>query len=138
MGPPGQPAHLTIVGAALALAAKFALRNANPLLAAFDDPKTFDREDHYNTSKLLAHMFLWKLVDYVSADDVIVNIADPAWVRGTQLTRDVQGAGMKMGVKLFGTLGRTPRVGASCFVDAVVNKGKESHGCFLMSWKIHP
>ena len=33
---------------------------------------------------------------------------------------------------------RSPKVGASCYVDAVVSKGKESHGCFLMSWKVHP
>ncbi|KIN05211.1 hypothetical protein OIDMADRAFT_157876 [Oidiodendron maius Zn] len=138
-GPPGgQPAHLTIVSAALTLAAKFAERDSIPLLPALDDPKKFDREETYNTSKLLAHMFLWNLVDYVSADDVIVNLADPAWCKGTDLARDATG-GMKVGVKIFaGLTGRSPRVGASCFVDAVVNKGKESHGCFIMSWQIHP
>jgi NAD(P)-dependent dehydrogenase (short-subunit alcohol dehydrogenase family) len=136
-GPPGQPAHLTIVNAALSLVAKFPNRDSNPLLPSFDNPNDFDRDEHYNSSKLLAHMFLWKLVDYISADDVIINLADPAWVKGTELARDAKG-GMKIGLKLFNTLGRTPQVGASCFVDAVVNKGKESHGCFLMSWKIHP
>ncbi|GME50767.1 hypothetical protein MMC06_006482 [Neofusicoccum parvum] len=134
----GQPARLTIVSAALTLAAKFPNKDARPLLQSFDDPKSFDHQENYNSSKLLAHMFLWKLVDYVSADDVIVNLADPAWCKGTELTRDVQG-GAKVGVKIFGALtGRSKEVGASCFVDAVVNKGKESHGCFLMSWKIHP
>lgn len=78
-GPPGgQPAHLTIVSAALTLAAKFPNRGANPLLPSFDDPKTFDRQEHYHSSKLMMHMFLWKLVDIVSANDVIVNLADPA------------------------------------------------------------
>ncbi|KAJ6459679.1 hypothetical protein C8R45DRAFT_942227 [Mycena sanguinolenta] len=135
----GAPAHLTIVNAALALAAKNQYKGCNPLIPAFDDPKLWAREDTYNASKQLAHMFLWHLVDYVSADDVIVNLSDPAWCKGTDLTRDVEGAGMKLAVKAFGGLtGRPPRVGASCFVDAVVNKGKESHGCFLMSWKIHP
>jgi len=83
-------------------------------------------------------MFLWTLVDYVSSDDVIVNLADPAWCKGTELVRDVKGAG-KVAMKIFGALtGRSQKVGASCFVDAIVNKGKESHGCFLMSWQIHP
>ncbi|KAF2267912.1 NAD(P)-binding protein [Lojkania enalia] len=132
-----EPAHLTIVSAALTLNAKFPNRDANPLLPSFDDPKTFDPSEHYNSSKLLGHMFLWSLVDYVSADDVIVNLADPAWVKGTDIARDVKG-GMKVGLKLFSLLGRTKQVGASCFIDALVNKGKESHGCFLMSWKIHP
>ena len=138
-GPPdGRPARLTVVSAALTLVAKFAERDSVPLLAAFDDPKMFDHQETYNSSKLLAHMFLWNLVDYVSADDVIVNLADPAWCKGTELTRDVTG-GTKVGVKIFGALtGRSPVVGASCFVDAVVNKGKESHGCFIMSWQIHP
>jgi NAD(P)-dependent dehydrogenase (short-subunit alcohol dehydrogenase family) len=136
-GPPAAPAHLTIVNAALTIAAaKFPNRDANPLFPSFDDPKTFSQEN-YNSSKLLAHMFLWNLVDYVKADDVIINLADPAWVKGTELLRDAKGP-MWVGLKIFETAGRTPRLGASCLVDAVVNKGKESHGCFLMSWKIHP
>jgi NAD(P)-dependent dehydrogenase (short-subunit alcohol dehydrogenase family) len=137
-GPPdGQPAHLTIISAALTLVAKLPNRNSIPLLPSFDDPKTFDHQEHYHSSKLLAQMFLWKLVDYVSADDVIINLADPAWCKGTDLAREVHGA-MKIGLYLFGLTGRSTKVGASCYVDAVVNKGKESHGCFLMSWKIHP
>ncbi|KAK1622691.1 hypothetical protein BDP81DRAFT_507303 [Colletotrichum phormii] len=134
------PTRLTIVNAALTLAATFPNRDAHPLLPSFDDPEVFAKHSRetYNTSKLLAHMFLWKLVDKVSADDVIINLADPAWCKGTNLARDAQGI-MKLGVAVFGaTTGRTPRVGASCFVDAIVNKGTESHGCFLMSWKIHP
>jgi len=139
-GPPGgQPAHLTISSAALTLNAKFPQREANPLLPALDDPDKFDRSETYNTSKLLAQMFLWKLVDHVSANDVIINLADPAFVKGTELGRDVKGGGMKVAAKIFGALtGRSPKVGASCFIDALVNKGKESHGCFLMSWEIHP
>ncbi|KAF8129425.1 hypothetical protein K438DRAFT_1644612 [Mycena galopus ATCC 62051] len=137
--PGGNPPHLTIVNAALSLAAKNQYKNCDPLFQGFDNPKLFDGQETYNASKQLAHMFLWNLVDYVSADDVIVNLSDPAWCKGTNLTRDVEGWGMKLDVKMFGSLtGRSPRVGASCFVDAVVNKGKESHGCFLMSWKIHP
>ncbi|KAI8297010.1 Short chain dehydrogenase yanD [Colletotrichum sp. SAR11_59] len=134
--PDGDPAHLTIVNAALTLAASFPNRDAKPLLPSFDDPKTFSSET-YNSSKLLAHMFLWKLADVVSADDVIVNLSDPAWCRGTALGRDAPGL-LRWGLWAFGATGRTPRVGASCFVDAVVNKGEESHGCFLMSWNIHP
>ncbi|KAF2095837.1 NAD(P)-binding protein [Rhizodiscina lignyota] len=134
----GDPAHLTIVSAALTLAARFPNRDRNPLLPSFDDPKTYNPREQYMSSKVLMQMFLWKLVDYVSADDVIVNLADPAWCKGTELHRDAAG-GMKVGMKVFAALtGRTPKVGASCYVDAVVNKGKESHGCFLMSWEAHP
>jgi NAD(P)-dependent dehydrogenase (short-subunit alcohol dehydrogenase family) len=135
--PNGKPSHLSIVSAALTLAAKFPNRDADPLLPSFDDPKNFDQQETYNTSKLMMHSFLWKLVDYVNAEDVIVNLADPAWVKGTGLARDVRGP-VKVFLKLFELTGRTPRVGASCLVNAVVSKGKESHGCFLMSWEIHP
>jgi NAD(P)-dependent dehydrogenase (short-subunit alcohol dehydrogenase family) len=138
-GPPGQPAHLTISSAALTLHAKFLQKDKIPLLPALDDPNNFDRGDSYITSKLLAQVFLWSLVDYVSANDVIINLADPAMVRGTNLSRDVQGVGIKIALTIFKIIaGRSPKVGASCYIDAVVNKGKESHGCFLMSWKIHP
>jgi hypothetical protein len=92
-------------------------------------------------TQVLAHhdMALWNPVHYVSANDVIINLADPAMVRGTNLPRNVQGVGIKMTLTIFKTIaGRSPKVGASCYIDAVVNKGKESHGCFLMSWKIHP
>ncbi len=67
----GSPARLTIVSAALTLAAKFPNKNEVPLLASFDDPKNFDQQETYNSSKLLAHMSLWKLVDYVSADELL-------------------------------------------------------------------
>ncbi|RYP42811.1 hypothetical protein DL770_011625 [Monosporascus sp. CRB-9-2] len=136
--PAGDPGRLTIAGAALSLAAKFPNKNEDPLLPSFDDASTFAGIDRYNTSKLLVQMFLWKLVDYVSADDVVVNVADPGFVKGTDLTRDAKG-GAKVGAAVFGAIaGRNKRDGASTYIDAVVNKGRESHGCFLMSWQIRP
>lgn len=132
----GSPARLTIVNAAVTLVAKFPERDAVPVLVALDEPKNHGMEI-YQTSKLLAHMWLWKAVEYVDAEDVVVNLADCAWVKGTEFLREVGGVA-RVGLKIFELLGRTPRVGASCFVDAMVSKGKESHGCFLMSWKIHP
>lgn len=136
--PSGIAGRLTIVNAALSLAAKFPNRDEVPLLKSFDDPKYFDAIDRYNSSKVLSHMFLWKLVDYVSADDVIINLPDPGFVKGTDLTRDAKG-GQKVAAALFGAItGRTKRDGASTYLDALLNKGKESHGCFIMSWQIHP
>ncbi|KAI1452421.1 NAD(P)-binding protein [Annulohypoxylon moriforme] len=136
--PPGIPGRLTIVSAALTLVAKFPNRDESPLLPSFDNPKYWDPNDQYCSSKLLMHLFLWKLVDYISADDVIVNLADPGFVKGTELARDVSG-GQRVGLSIFASLtGRNKKHGASTYVDAVVNKGKESHGGFIMSWQIHP
>lgn len=81
---------------------------------------------------------VWKLVEYVSADDVVVDLVDPAWCKSTDLERDATGA-MKVGIKVMSAVAaRTRETGASCFVDAAINKGKDSHGCFIMSWGIHP
>jgi len=51
----------------------------------------FNQGERYSTSKLLGHMFLYKLVDYVSPDDVIVNLVDPGFVKGTELHRQSTG-----------------------------------------------
>jgi NAD(P)-dependent dehydrogenase (short-subunit alcohol dehydrogenase family) len=132
------PAHLTIVNSMLSLGVTLSNKNEAPLFQSFDNPRNFSAVQQYNLTKLLAHMFLWNLVDYVSADDVIVNLADPAFVKGTDLLREVPGP-VRMGMRAWGAIaGRTPQVGASCLVDALVNKEKESHGCFLMSWEIYP
>jgi NAD(P)-dependent dehydrogenase (short-subunit alcohol dehydrogenase family) len=132
-----EPPRITITSAALAYTAQFNNRHADRFLSSYDDAGHFNSMEYYSASKAMGQMFLWKLVDYVKAEDVIVNLADPAFVRGTSLGRDVKGAA-RLGMKVFESAGRTPEVGASCLVDAMVTKGKESHGCFLMSWKIHP
>jgi NAD(P)-dependent dehydrogenase (short-subunit alcohol dehydrogenase family) len=136
--PAGTPGRLTIINAALSLNAKFPNRKKSPLLPSFDDPKSFDGGEWYNTSKLLAHMFLYKLVDYVSADDVVVNLVDPGFVEGTELARDVPGVLVLAG-KVFAALtARSIQDGASTYLDACLLKGKESHGCFIMGWQIKP
>ncbi|KAI0903257.1 hypothetical protein F4823DRAFT_629564 [Ustulina deusta] len=137
--PPGQPAHLTIASAALTLYCKFPQRDQTPLFSTLDEPKNFEPFESYMVSKLLAQMFLWNLVDYVYPEDVVINLADPAFVRGTDVCRDLGNGAARLLLIISGLIaGQSPKVGASCYIDAVVNKGKESHGCFLMSWKIHP
>ena len=125
----GQTPHLTIVNTALTLAAKFPNEDADSLFPSFDGPKQWEYREQCHSSKLMAHMFLWKLVDYAKAGDVIVKLADPAWVKGTDLGRDAQGM-MKVAMKAFGALGRTPKVGTSCCVDAVVTTGRSRMNVF--------
>ncbi|KAI1080349.1 NAD(P)-binding protein [Whalleya microplaca] len=134
--PPKGPGRLTIINAALSLTAKFPV--VSPLLKALDDPKQFNPETQYNLSKALAHMFIWKLVDYVSVDDVIVNIVGLGFVGGTELARDVTGIS-RIFFKVFAALtALNLRDGASCYLDAAVVKEKESHGSYIMSWKVAP
>lgn len=84
------------------------------------------------------HLFLWRLSEYVSADDVIVNIVDPGFVKGTESVAKMPTVTAMIAKGFAAVTGRSVQVGASTYVDAVAVKGKESHGCFLTSWRIHP
>ncbi|KAK4948642.1 hypothetical protein LTR10_012646 [Elasticomyces elasticus] len=136
--PAGSPGRLTISTAMLSITAKFANKHEVPLLPSFDDKKYFDPMDVYSTSKLLGQMFVWKLTDLVSADDVVVNLVEPGFVKGTDLHRD-RSVGAKVFMSLFSAAAaRSVKVGASTYLDASIVKGKGSHGCVLMNWGIAP
>ena len=136
--PTGSPGRLTISTAMLSITAKFSNKHEIPLLPSFDDKRFFDLMDIYSTSKLLGQMFIWKLTDIVSAQDVVVNLVEPGFVKGTELHSD-RPAVTKLFMGLFkAAAARTVKVGASTYIDATVVKGKESHGCVLMNWQISP
>lgn len=137
--PPGTPGRLTIVHAALSLVVPLPTTNGHKtLLGGIDDPKYFVADKQYNLSKVLAQMFAYKLVDYVSADDVIVNLVCPGYVKGTDLGRNVHVLLKPLGAAFGAVFGRNVTDGASTYLDAAFVKGKESHGSFLMSWKVTP
>ncbi|OTA55493.1 putative short-chain dehydrogenase/reductase family protein [Hypoxylon sp. EC38] len=139
--PAGGPGRLTIVNAALALTVPLPTTNGHKsLLAALDDPKGFVNysDKQYNLSKVLGHMFAYKLIDYVSADDVIVNLVCPGFVKGTELSREVNILVKPIMATFAGIAARSLSDGASTYLDAALVKGKESHGSFIMSWKISP
>jgi hypothetical protein len=92
----------------------------------------------YSQSKLLTHMFLWKIVDYVSADDVVVNLVDPGMTKGTDLGRNVPLVFKPIGKVFQAIAARSVDFGASTYVDAVAVKGKESHGCFMLNYEARP
>lgn len=90
-------------------------------------------------SKTLAHLFVWKLGEYVSADDVTVSLTDPGYVSGTSLHHEENfNVFLKAAYWLFSRAGRTPKVGSSTMVDTLVNKGKSAHESFMMSCKVAP
>ncbi|KAI1643486.1 NAD(P)-binding protein [Daldinia loculata] len=139
--PPGTPGRLTIVNAALALTAPLPKADGHKsIIATLDDPKFFapNTDKNYNMSKVLSQMFAYKLSEYVSADDVIVNLVCPGYVKGTELSRDAS-IFIRPAVALFSALtARTVKDGASTYLDAALVKGKESHCSFLVSWKVSP
>lgn len=139
--PHGTPGRLSIVSSSTAMFPSFANSKQSPLLKSFDDIKTGPAEglEAYATSKLLVQLFVYKLVDYVSADDVVINLIDPGMVRGTSLSRDLPKILMALIVgPVHYVVGRSVKDGASSYLDATITKGKESHGSFLMDWAIRP
>ena len=135
------PGRLSIVNSGTSLAAKLENRNKRPLLASFDTPKGFNTTERYYDSKLLGQMFFARLLSHLPAgleDEVIVNMVDPGLCKGTDLHRE---AGFIVGA-VFGAFkamtARDLKDGAWTYVDAVVAKGKESHGCYVMDWEIRP
>lgn len=139
----GRPGRLTFINAALSHVAKPPFLNANgeidkPILSSFDDEKTFNSKEGYHSSKLLMHMFVWKLSELVPADEVVVNMVVLGYIKGTGLARECPMVIWPL-LKGFEALtARSLHDGASTYVHAAVVDGKESHGCCLMSWKVSP
>lgn len=105
------PGRLAISNASLALAAKFPNENRSFFLTSFDDASQFEPTEQYSASKLLAHLFPRELTEHVPATDMIVNLADPSFVRGTETGREQSFVGA-VAAKLLGTLaGRRRRQG---------------------------
>lgn len=137
----GGGGRLTIVGSGMAYSAQFPNRNQVPLLKSFDATDhalPWDPNERYACSKLLGLLFLTRLAGSVSPADVVMNVVDPGYCKGSDLHRDASGA-LATFLSLSKTLtGRTLRVGSSTYIDAAVVKGPESHGCFVMDWNICP
>lgn len=135
------PGRLSIVGSGSMYMGQLKNKDKRPFLATFDDKDLCDVQLEYTESKLLGAMFFVRLMEHLPAgleDEVIFNIVDPGLCKGTDLHRDMYG--------LFGFImaasktifGRTLSDGAWTYPDAVLTKGKESHGCFVMDWDIRP
>ena len=138
--PVGSPGRLTIVNSGLAYGAKFPNRDRNPLLPSFDDTTQFpwDANERYSCSKLMCQLFFVKMMTYIEADNVIVNLVDPGLCKGSGLHRNVKGIVSGVMALMKSASGRTLAEGSSTYVDAAVVKGKESHGCFIFDWNIMP
>ncbi|KAL8636359.1 MAG: hypothetical protein Q9228_006238 [Teloschistes exilis] len=130
--------RLTIVGSETAEWAKFQERTSKPILAAFNEPRYFDLQDRYYTSKLLEEFFVTSLCRTVPRSKVVVNIVNPGFCYGSGLHTEVTGA---LGV-VFGIykriIGRSTAVGARTLVNAAVVQGEQSHGRYLSDCAMAP
>ncbi|TVY46996.1 Short chain dehydrogenase [Lachnellula occidentalis] len=136
---PLQPGRLVITGSDASSMAKFPEQNDVPLLPSFNDPKYFDPQDRYFTSKLLGQFFLAELAKHVPASVAIVNTASPGLCHGTELNRGSDGTMIGFIFSIIKRiLGRSTDVGARNITDAAVKHGMDSHGQFLEDGKIQP
>ncbi|KIX03866.1 uncharacterized protein Z518_07419 [Rhinocladiella mackenziei CBS 650.93] len=137
--PPGKTGRLTVVSSGTVRGATISGPRDAPVLPALDDKsRLWNPVERYAVSKLLGHLFMINLVDYISADHVVVNLVDPGLVKGTNLQRGGPLLLSAFFYRFKAVFGRTVPVGASTYIDAAVVKGKETHGCYVADWKISP
>jgi len=134
------PPHITISTSILATLSKFPNRNERPLLSSFDDTEItpWDAHDRYPVSKLLSQLLLVKLAGYVNPDDVIINMVEPGFVKGTELMRNLPFLLNCLMALIKAVSARTMQKAAVTYTDAAVVKGKESQGCILVNCEIAP
>ncbi|KAK8031357.1 hypothetical protein PG990_001091 [Apiospora arundinis] len=137
-----EPGRLTLVGSDSALTATLTDPGKDVGILDYldrDRPEgaRFDGFAQYGDSKLLLTMFVAKLAaEFVSADDVVVNVTNPGPTWGTEIIskNGPLAARLFTGV-LFSVLGRSPRDAARTYVHSNQILGKESHGSYT-EWLI--
>ncbi|KAF2684538.1 putative short-chain dehydrogenase/reductase family protein [Lentithecium fluviatile CBS 122367] len=135
------PSRLTIVSSGTALISTFPNHAANPLIPSFDKSQGWNlaaANERYSVTKTLLLMFVLKLSTVVPSATTIVNTVDPGLVGGSGLHRNMKGAVKAVLGAMKIATARSLEHGAWTYVDAAVVKGAESHGSFLMDWKIAP
>ncbi|KAF2636853.1 putative short-chain dehydrogenase/reductase family protein [Massarina eburnea CBS 473.64] len=136
------PGRLTIVSSGMALMAEMKKWYTEDLiLPSFDNGTGWNLmavTNRYSTTKTLLLMFISKLSDNMSASSVIVNAVDPGLTQGTGLHRNSHGPVKTIMTFAKMVTARSLQQGAWTYVDAAVVKGAESHGSFVMDWKICP
>ena len=128
---PKRPGRITIVSSEMGDMAKFKEQKETPILPAFNNPKYFDLNDRYATSKLLEQFFVESLVQRVPGSKAVINAVNPGLCYGTGFHTEFTGM-LAFSFGLFKRLiGRSTPVGARTLVDAAVVQGDESHGKYF-------
>ena len=137
-----KPPVMTVVSSVMGGLCKFPQRTQRPLLATFDDDalSPYDPNDRYGVSKLMGQMFLVELCARVAPvnGNPVINMVDPGLIKSTGLFCDMKGIVGLVAKSFFYTTGRPVARGSATYIDAVLAKGPESHGCLLMNSEIAP
>ncbi|GKT94560.1 short-chain dehydrogenase/reductase family protein [Colletotrichum tofieldiae] len=95
-------------------------------------------EEMVQKSKLLGQLVITKLAEHVPKEDAVINLVDAGLCKGSGLHQHLN-VGLRAifgGVKAI--TGRSLEEEASTCLDAAVVRGDETHGSYLMDWKIYP
>ncbi|RYP45211.1 hypothetical protein DL768_008404 [Monosporascus sp. mg162] len=106
-----RPPVLSIVGSDLAW--RVDIETRGQVLQQFERPEAYSQFPWYGRSKLLLTFFISKLAEFVSPDDVIVNMPNPGTTKGTAFFREFPTLAGKLVAVLQFLLARPVDVGAS-------------------------
>lgn len=132
-----KPGRITVVSSEMGDLAKFKEQKEDPIFPTFNDPKFFNLNDRYSTSKLLEQLFVASLVQQVPSSKVVVNLVNPGLCYGTGFHTDLTGAMATLFEGFKRLIGRSTAVGARTLVDAAVVQGDDSHGKYLSDCRIY-
>ncbi|KAK8024075.1 short-chain dehydrogenase reductase family [Apiospora rasikravindrae] len=136
-----RPPVLSIVGSDLVYSTPLGTssRGDGPILQQLDTPDGYNQFVQYGRSKVLLTFFFAKLAaEFVSPDDVLVNMPNPGTTKGTAFFREFPSVAARLWAVFQFLLARDVDVGATTYVDAAVARGSECHGSFLSDWAIKP
>ena len=131
-----RPPTLSIVGSDLMYENEVEAKG--PVLPQFQRPRTFSQFPWYGKSKFLQTFFVSKLAEFVSPEDVLVNMANPGMTGGTDFFRGYSAIMLKLIAIGQWILARRVDVAATTYLDAVLAQGVRSHGSFTGDWTIKP
>ena len=129
--------HLAVVSSDLISMAKFPESCApeGQVIASLNVQSKYQQADRYPASKAIALCWAKQIACEVPSSAFIINAPNPGFC-STGLFQSYDGI-MSYVARLFQRLlGRSPVDGARCVIDAVINKGMESHGRYLSELKV--
>lgn len=128
--------RLTIISSDMAAMCKAPMRKEVPFLSTFDDEKWWNYAERYGESKLVGQLFFPRLAEHISPDDVIINLVEPGFIKGTDLLRNAAGLIGLVFSTLRALFAHPIEHGGWTYVDAAVVRGKDSHGDLLNKGKV--
>lgn len=104
---------------------------SGPLLAELDKAGPLDMAERMVASKLLCQFFIMELARRVPPSVAVINAATPSGLSDSVMMADQRGVSGAMNRFMMRCIGRPSSAGAHMMVDALVQRGAETHGKLL-------